>query len=107
MIKIFRTLFAVVVLIGIAYLVTNYSGQIQKVAGIKGAGTNKAQGIAGQVLGDATSQVNNAKNQAMHINLSQILNGLSKYKQIPQEANSIKEYTQTQITNMLQSRNKK
>ena len=102
-----RNFIAVVVLIGVIYLVTNYSGQIQQQIGVKGASTSRAQEIAGNITSDVGSQVNNAKDQAMHINLSDVLNGLSRFKRIPQDVNSIKNYAQSQLNNMLQSGEKK
>ena len=98
---------AILILIGVAYAVTNYSGQIQQQIGVKGASTSRAQGIEGQLSHDVGSQVNSAEQQAMHINVSDILNGLTRFKQIPQDANSIKNYAQSTLSSVLQSRNKK
>ncbi len=102
-----RNLIAVVVLVGVIYLVTNYSGDIQQEIGVKGASTSRAQEIAGNITHDVGSQVDTAKNHAMNIKLSDVLNGLSRFKRIPQDATNIKNYAQTQLSNVLQSGEKK
>jgi hypothetical protein len=98
---------AFIILGAVVYLVTNYAGQIQEQIGVKGASTSRAKEIAGNITNDVGSQVNNAKNQAMHINLTDVMNYLSRFKRVPQDANSIKNYAQTQVTSVLQSKSKK
>lgn len=105
--KILRNFIAVIVLIGVIYLVTNYAGQVQQQVGVKGASTSRAQEIAGNITNDVGSQVNNAKNQAMHINLTDVMNYLSRFKRVPQDATNLKNYAQSQLNNVLQSKNKK
>ncbi len=105
--NIFRSFIAIIVLIGVAYGVTNYSGQIQQQIGVKGASTSRAQEIEGKLSHDVGSQVNSVEQQAMHVKVSDILNGLSRFKQIPQDANSIKNYAQSELSNVLQSRTRK
>jgi hypothetical protein len=95
-----RNLIAVVVLIGVVYAITNYSGLIQQETGIKIIGSDKGKGIAGQVLGDTTTQVNNVENQAMHINVSDIMNYLSRFKRVPQDINSAKDFIGQQISSI-------
>lgn len=107
MIKIFRSLLAIIVLAGIVYFVTNYAGQIQQQVGVKGASTKRAQGIASNITNDVSSQVNNAKNQAMHINISGIMSYLSRFNKISQDANSIKGFAQSQLNNVLKSKENK
>ncbi|HWY79613.1 MAG TPA: hypothetical protein VNW29_04615 [Candidatus Sulfotelmatobacter sp.] len=103
---VFRNIIAIVVLIAVIYFVTNYAGQIQQQIGVKGASTSKAQKIAGQISHDVGAQVDAAKQQTMHMSFSDILNGLSRLQQIPQDINSVTNYAQNQINNMLQSKNK-
>lgn len=103
----FRNVIAVVVLIAIIYGVTNYAGQIQQQVGVKGASTQRAQGIAGQISHDVGSQVDAAKQQAMHVSLSDVVGYLSRFQKVPEDINNIKNYVQTQANNMLESRNKK
>lgn len=103
----FRNLIAVLVLVAIIYIVTNYAGQIQQQIGVKGASTSRAQEIAGQIGHDVGSQVDNAKQQAMHVSLSDIVNGLSRFQRIPQDITNITAFTQNQVNSMLQSKNKK
>ena len=102
-----RNFIAVVILIAIVYGVTTYAGQIQQQIGVKGASTSRAREISGQISHDIGTQVNAAKNQAMQVSLLDIINYLSRFQRIPQDINSIKNYTQDQINNMLQSREKK
>jgi len=102
-----RNIIAVIVLIAIIYGVTNYAGQIQEQIGVKGASTSRAQEIAGKIGNDVGSQVDSAEKQAMQLKVSDIVNGLSRFQRIPQDTNSIKEFVQTQIGNVLQSGNKK
>lgn len=102
-----RNFIAVVVLIAIVYGVTNYAGNIQQQIGVKGASTSRAQGIAGKISHDVGTQVDAAKQQAMHVSLSDILNELSRFQKIPQDITSIKNYAQDQVNNVLESRDKK
>ena len=105
--NIFRSFLALIILAGVGYVITNYSGQVQQKIGVKGASTSRAQEIEGQISHDVGSQINFAEGQAMHINVSDVLNGLSHFKEIPQDANSIKNYAQSTLSNVLQSKNKK
>jgi hypothetical protein len=105
--NIFRTLIAIVVLVAVVYFVTNYAGQIQQQVGVKGASTSRAQEIAGNITSDVGSQVNNAKNQAMHVNISDVMSYLSRFKKVPQDASNLKDYAQSQLNNVLKSKDKK
>ena len=102
-----RNLIAVLVLIAIIYFATNYAGQLQQQVGVKGASTSRAQEIAGQIGNDVNSQAGSAEKQLMQVKISDIVNGLSRFQRVPQDANSIKNYLQTQANNMLESRAKK
>ncbi|HSX08955.1 MAG TPA: hypothetical protein VLF93_02270 [Candidatus Saccharimonadales bacterium] len=95
-----RNLIAVVVLIGVIYAVTNYAGVIQQETGITMIGSDKGKSIAGQVLGDATFQVNNVKNQAMHVNISDVMSYLSRFKRVPQDISSAKEFVTQQVSSI-------
>jgi hypothetical protein len=95
-----RNLIAVIVLIGVIYAVTNYSGQIQEQIGVKGASTSRAQEIAGNITHDVGSQVDSAKNQAMHINVSDVLNYLSRFKRVPQDIISAKDFIGQQVSSI-------
>ena len=102
-----RNLIAVLVLVAVVYGITNYAGQIQQQVGVKGASTSRAQEIAGQIGNDVGSQAGSVEKQAMQVKVSDIVNGLSRFQRIPQDANSIKNYVQTQVGNVLESVNKK
>jgi sensor domain CHASE-containing protein len=102
-----RNLLAVLVLVAVVYLVTNYAGQLQQQIGVKGASTSRAQGIAGQIGNDVGSQVNTVEQQAMHMSLSGALNYFSRFQRVPQDINSIKNYIQSQTSTMLKSDHKK
>jgi len=102
-----RNLIAVLVLIAIIYFVTNYAGQLQQQVGVKGASTSRAQEIAGQIGNDVNSQVGSAEQQLMQVKISDIVNGLSRFQRVPQDATSIKNYLQSQANNVLESRDKK
>src|SRR5258708_4689316 len=96
----FRNVIAVVVLIGVIYAITNYSGLIQEQIGVKGASTSRAQEIAGNITRDVGSQVDNAKNQAMHISVSDVMNYLSRFKRIPQDISSAKDFIGQQVSSI-------
>jgi predicted ribonuclease toxin of YeeF-YezG toxin-antitoxin module len=98
---------AVLALIVVVFLVTNYSGIIQQQIGVKGASTERGQNIAGQISHDVGTQVNAAKDQAMHLNLSEIVNYFSRFQRVPQDINTIKNYAQEQVNSVLQSEHKK
>ncbi|HVA97185.1 MAG TPA: hypothetical protein VND99_06020 [Candidatus Acidoferrales bacterium] len=100
-----RNIIAVVVLIAVVYFVTNYAGQIQAQVGVKGASTSRAQEIAGKIGSDVGSQVASAEQQLLQIKVSDIINGLSRFQRIPQDATNIKSYVQDQVNNVLESRN--
>jgi hypothetical protein len=102
-----RNVIAVIALIAVVYIVTNYSGMIQQQIGVKGASTMRAQGIAGQISNDVGTQVDAAKDQAMHVNLSDVVNYFSRFQRVPQDINTIKNFTQDQINNVLESKSKK
>jgi hypothetical protein len=101
----FRNFIAVLALIVVVYIVTNYAGMIQQQVGVKGASTVRGQNIAGQISNDVGTQVDSAKDQAMHLNLSDVMNYISHFKRVPQDISSIRNYAQDQINNMLESKN--
>src|SRR6266404_5864981 len=103
----FRNVIAVIALIAVIYVATNYAGQIQQQIGVKGASTSRAQGIAGQITRDIGSQVDVAKQQAMHISLSDILHEVSRFQRIPQDINNVKNFAQEQVNNVIESKSKK
>ncbi len=103
----FRNFIAVIALIVVIYVVTNYTGLIQQQIGVKGASTSRAQGIAGQISQDVGSQVDAAKQQAMHVSLSDIVHEVSRFQRIPQDITRIKNFAQDQVNNVLQSGAKK
>src|SRR5579872_3120912 len=100
-----RNLIAVLALIVVVYLVINYAGTIQQQVGVKGASTVRGQNIAGQISHDVGTQVDAAKDQAMHVSLSDVIKYVSRFQKIPQDVNSIKSFAQDQINNVLESRN--
>lgn len=84
----FRNFIAIVLLIGIVYCATNYSELIEQQIGIKNFSQNNTKGIAGQVLGIATSQVNNA---TKNFNVTSFINSL------PQNISNVKNFAQQEI----------
>jgi hypothetical protein len=102
-----RNFVAVLILVAIVYVVTNYTGVLQQQVGVKGASTSRAQGIAGQIGNDVGSQVNSVEQQAMHVNLSDAINYFSRFQRVPQDIKGITNYIQTQVGNMVESKNKK
>ena len=102
-----RNLIAVLALIVVVYLITNYAGLLQQKVGVKGASTVRGQAIAGQISHDVGTQVDAAKNQAMHVKLSDVINYFSRFQRVPQDINNIKSFAQDQINSVLQSEHKK
>jgi TolA-binding protein len=102
-----RNILAIIVLAAIVYFVTNYAGLLQQQVGVKGASTSRAKDIAGKIGSDVGSQVGSAEQQLMNMKISGIINGLSRFQRVPQDINSIKSFAQDQITNVLESRNRK
>ncbi|MGI8420455.1 MAG: hypothetical protein ACR2LN_07505 [Candidatus Levyibacteriota bacterium] len=105
--KVLRSIIAVVLLIAIVYFVSQYSGLIQEKIGVKGASTSRAQEIGGQISNDVGKQVDTAKNQAMHVSISDVMSYLSRFQRIPQDVNNAKDYVGQQYTNMVESEHKK
>jgi hypothetical protein len=101
-----RNLIAVLALVVVVYLVTNYSGLLQQQVGVKGASTVRGQNIAGQISHDVGTQVDAAKNQAMHVNLSEVVNYFSRFGRVPKDVSDIKNYVQEQMKNVLESKPK-
>ena len=105
--KVLRTIIAFVVLIALVYFISQYAGVIQEKIGVKGASTSRAQGITGQISSDVGQGVNAAKNQAMHVSLSDVVDYLGRFKRIPQDIVGAKDYVTEQYTNMVESKQKK
>lgn len=102
-----RNVIAVLALVVVIYLVTNYSGMLQKQVGVKGASTERGQDIAGHISQDVGIQIDSAKEQAMHISLSDVVAYFNRFQRIPKDINDIKNFTQDQINNVLESKDKK
>ena len=96
----FRNLIAVLALIFVVYLVTNYAGLFQQQVGVKGASTVRGQDIAGQISHDVGTQVAAAKDQAMHVSISDVVKYVSRFQRIPPDITGIKNYAQDQINNV-------
>ena len=101
-----RNVIAVLALIVVIYLVTNYSGMLQQKIGVKGASTVRGQQVAGKVVNDIGTQVDAAKDQAMHVSLSDVMNYFSRFQRVPQDITSIKNYAQEQVNSVLESKDR-
>lgn len=103
---IMRNIIAIVVLIAVVYFVSNYAGVIQEQIGVKGASSQRAQGIAGQISSDVGTQVDAAREQVMQVKLADIVNGFSRFQRIPQDITNVKDYIQEQCDQVVHSRKK-
>ena len=104
---VFRNVVAIIALFVVVFLVTSYAGWIQEQIGVKGASTTRAQNIAGKIGSDVGSQVDVAKQQAMHVSLPEVVTYFSRFQRIPKDISDIKNFTQEQVNNVLQSGSKK
>jgi len=104
---IFRNIIAVIALVVVVYIVTNYAGVIQEQIGVKGVSTSRAQEIAGKIGSDVGSQVSAVGNQAMQLRLSDIVKEVSRFQRIPRDVAAIQAYVQEQYNGMVKSKEKK
>jgi len=91
-------------IIGLLYIVVNYSGAIEQKVGVKGASTKKTNEISAEINSNIKDQVSIAEKQALNLKISDIMNGFSGLSKIPKDFNSIDGYLKQQVSNMLKSR---
>lgn len=98
-----KNILAIILIVGIVYFATNYSGAIKEKVGVKGASTKKVQAISGQLSKDIDSQIAPLKVWVLNIKVSDFVNGLSRAQKIPEDIKGSKDYLKDQMHNVLKS----
>ena len=99
----FRNLIAIVALIAVVYIVSNYTGVIQQQVGVKGISTDRAQDISSNISSDIGREIDAAQQKALQVNLGDVMNGLSRFQKIPRDINAMKQYLQEQYDQLTSS----
>lgn len=100
-----RNTLAVAAIIVIISFATNYSGLIKEQVGVKGASTDRAQEISQEIGSDINEHVNDAKEQALQVNVKDVIDFFGRFQKIPEDVTNAKEYVQDQVSSVLESRN--
>lgn len=103
----------IIALIVVVYLVGNNVGMVQSTvmqamnipgSSVAGISTKRAQGISEKLKSDIGMQTGVAKDYLLNLTLGDAVDVLSRLQKVPQDFQSIKEYSQEQIDNMLKSK---
>lgn len=96
---ILRNVIALVVLIAIGFIVTNYYGSLQETVGVKGVNTQKAQEITNDISSDVGQQVDTAAEKAGEVKVNDIVSFFHRFQKIPEDFNNMKTYVTEQVEN--------
>lgn len=99
-----KNILVIVFIVGFVFVATNYSGLLKDQIGVKGASTDRAKEISGQMGSDIGAQIDMVKKQVMDVKVSDLVNGLSRAQKIPEDFNKSTDYLKEQIDNVLKSR---
>lgn len=94
---ILRNLIAVIALIVIGFIVTNYYGSLQQTVGVKGVNTNKAQEITEDLSSDVGQQVDNAAEKAGEVKVNDVVAFFQRFQKIPEDISNMKTYVTEQV----------
>jgi hypothetical protein len=105
----------IVALIVVVYLVGNNVGMVKSTimqamnipgSSVQGISTQKAEVISEKIKSDLGKQAGVAQEYLLNLSLGDALEVVSRLQKIPKDFQSIKEYSQEQIDNMLKSKEK-
>lgn len=105
--KVLRTVIACIVLVGMVYFISQYSGEIQEKLGVKGASTSRAEEIQGKLSSDVNEHMETAQKQAMQWTIQDIVDYFGRFGRIPQDIMGTKDYVTEQYQNMVESKDGK
>jgi hypothetical protein len=103
----FRNLIAIIALVAVVYIVSNYTGVIQQQVGVKGIRTDRAQDISSNISSDIGREIDAAQQKALQVNLGDVMHWVSRFQKIPRDINATKAYLQEQYDAMVKSDHKK
>ena len=100
----------IIAIIAVVYIVANYSGLVKSTvmqllnipgSSVAGVSTKRAEEISGKISSDVQGQFGIAQEKVLSLTLSDAINSLSRLKKIQQDFNSIKDYSEEQIRNLM------
>lgn len=71
---------------------------------VKGASTERAKEITGNIQTDINNQVGSLEKQAMNLRVSDAINFFSRVGKIPQDISSVQQYISGQVGSVLKSK---
>ena len=110
---ILKNISLIIALIVVVYLVGNNVGMVKSTimqamnipgSSVQGISTSKAQGISEKLKSDIGQQAEVAKDYLMNLTLGDAVEVVSRLQKIPQDFNSIKEYSQAKLEDMVKSK---
>ncbi len=98
--SVLRNLLAFLVLAAIVYGVSNYYGLAQQTVGVKGASTQKAQEVSGEIQSDIGQQAEKAADSASNVTIGDIIGFFQRFQKIPEDLQSVRDYSEEQLHNI-------
>lgn len=105
MLTVLKNILGVLFIVGLIFLVTNYSGFIKEQIGVKGASTDRAKEVSGKIGDDLSGNIDSVMKQVLEVKVSDLVNGFSRAQKIPQDFKKSEQYVRKQIDNMVKSKN--
>lgn len=93
----FRNLIAVIALVVIGFIVTNYYGSLQQTVGVKGVNTHKAQEITEDLSTDVGDQIDGAAEKAGEVKVNDVVGFFQRFQKIPEDFNNMKSYVTEKV----------
>lgn len=94
-----RNIIGVLMLCAVVYLVSNYYGTAQEMAGVKGASTDKAQEITQDIQSDIGKQAETVAENTNNLTVGEIVDFFTRFQKIPEDIGNAQEYLQGQVKN--------
>lgn len=97
----------VIALVVVVFFAANYGGSLKNQvlatfnipgSSVKGASTERAQEISEKFKSDLGSEFDIITEQVLNLKISDAIDGISRLQKIPRDFQSVKEYTQEQIS---------
>jgi ferritin-like protein len=99
MLTLLRNVIAVLLLCVVVYLVTNYYGTAQEMAGVKGMSTEKAKEVSQDIQNDLGKQAESVAENTNNLTVGEIVGFFTRFQKIPEDISNAQEYLQGQVEN--------
>lgn len=108
----FKNISLIIALLVVVYFISHYAGGLKSEilkffnipgSSVQGTSTKRAQEISEKIQSDIGDQIDIAREQFLNVTLGDVINDLSRLQKIQHDFNSLKDYTEEKVNNVLKS----